>query len=85
MIDRRLLAAAVGLALAPWLALAGGAEETTAAAEADTDAAAGPMAEIEGLVPDMVNFFTTVTEYEQATGNRIAGADPRRDCYAIAY
>ncbi|MDE0447566.1 MAG: ABC transporter substrate-binding protein [Spirochaetaceae bacterium] len=73
MIDRRLLAAAIGLALAPWAALAaGGTEETTAAAEADTAAAAGPMAEIEGLVPDMVNFFTTVTEYEQATGNRIA-------------
>ena len=72
MIDRRMLAVAIGLALAPWLALAGGSEETTAATETDTAEAAGPMAEIEGLVPDMVNFFTTVTEYEQATGNRIA-------------
>ena len=36
MIDRRMLAAAIALALAPLLALAGGSEETTAATEADT-------------------------------------------------
>ena len=72
-IDRRMLAVAIGLALAPWLALAGGSEETTAATEGAAAAeAAEPMAEIEGLVPGMVNFFATVTEYEQATGNRIA-------------
>jgi gamma-glutamyltranspeptidase/glutathione hydrolase len=27
----------------------------------------------------------TVVMIDPATGNRFAGADPRRDCYAIAY
>ena len=27
----------------------------------------------------------TAVLIDEATGNRVAGADPRRDCYAIAY
>jgi gamma-glutamyltranspeptidase/glutathione hydrolase len=27
----------------------------------------------------------TIVMLDPATGNRIAGADPRRDCYAMAY
>lgn len=73
--DRRLLTAAAALALMPWAAFAGGGDESPAATAAETSApaAAQPMPEAEGLVPGMVNFYATVTEYEQATGNRIAG------------
>src|SRR3979490_2462913 len=35
--------------------------------------------------PLSINGCATAVLIDPASGNRIAGADPRRDCYAIAY
>lgn len=37
------------------------------------------------LRPLSTNGCATAVLIDPASGNRIAGADPRRDCYAIAY
>jgi gamma-glutamyltranspeptidase/glutathione hydrolase len=35
--------------------------------------------------PFKISGCATAVMLDPATGNRIAAADPRRDCYAIAY
>jgi gamma-glutamyltranspeptidase/glutathione hydrolase len=41
--------------------------------------------EIEQLRQYGVSGCATAVLIDPATGNRMAGADPRRDCYAMAY
>ena len=37
------------------------------------------------IPPASIASCATAVLIDPATGNRIAGADPRRDCYAMAY
>lgn len=37
------------------------------------------------VLPFGIQSCATAVLLDPATGNRIAGADPRRDCYAMAY
>ena len=41
--------------------------------------------DVSRLRPFGMSGCATAVMIDPATGNRIAGADPRRDCYAIAY
>jgi len=41
--------------------------------------------DISKVRPLSINGCATAVPIDPANGNRIAGADPRRDCYAIAY
>ena len=41
--------------------------------------------DVKKVRPLSINGCATAVLIDPASGNRIAGADPRRDCYAIAY
>jgi gamma-glutamyltranspeptidase/glutathione hydrolase len=41
--------------------------------------------DIRKVEPFSISSCATAVLLDPATGNRLAGADPRRDCYAIAY
>ena len=41
--------------------------------------------DVSAVAPNSIASCATAAMIDPATGNRIAGADPRRDCYALAY
>jgi gamma-glutamyltranspeptidase/glutathione hydrolase len=41
--------------------------------------------EVNKIKPFSISSCATAVLIDPASGNRIAGADPRRDCYAMAY
>ena len=57
----------------------------SAAGTSAATVSARALADVSRIPPFSIASCATAVLIDPASGNRIAGADPRRDCYAMAY